>query len=130
MPTGESSIADTIRRMEGNLKRELDGRERDVSWLSQVGNQLAIGEKGKEGDNFAKETENVQDRWKEIKLKWQNRLNKLREVQEAQKKLEEDLREMQIWLNEFERNLNDPMRFKTISEQEYKAKMKEHNVSI
>jgi len=127
VPTGESSIADTIRRMEGNLKRELDGRERDVSWLSQVGNQLARGEKGKEGDNFAKETENVQDRWKEIKLKWQNRLNKLREVQEAQKKLEEDLREMQIWLNEFERNLNDPMRFKTISEQEYKAKMKEHN---
>ena len=59
---------------------------------------------------------------------WQRRLSQLRELQDSHNKLEDDLREMQIWLIEIEKHLADPVRFSSCSEEEYQNKMKEYNV--
>ena len=99
------------------LQAEIASKEQDLRWLERAGTQLE-GEDKAEVETAAAESRKI---YQEVASLLKAHLAKQRNSLNAQVALEKDLRELQLWLAQFEVHVKKPWNVGGTSEAEYSA---------
>ena len=119
----DAGIQDLIYRFETGYKGEIDAKEKELSWLNKVKDQLCTSSP-QEQKEVEEATKTANSRHQHILSQYSNKLTKLKDILAAQTRLESELRELKLWLSDFENKINEPWRFKGIGLEEYKINLK------
>jgi len=122
----DAGIQNLIYRFETDYKGEIDAKEKELSWLKKVKEQLCSVSLQEQKE--VEEAINIANsRYEFILNFYTTKLAKLKDILAAQMRLEVELRELKLWISEFENKLNEPWRFKGIGLEEYKDNLKAHS---
>ena len=73
-----------------------------------------------EKEDVAEETTKAEEKYEKLKEISRTRLGKLNKILSAQLKLETELRELKLWLSDFENKISEPWKFAGVGLEEYK----------
>eukprot|EP00092_Neocalanus_flemingeri_P025196 GFUD01027327.1.p1 GENE.GFUD01027327.1~~GFUD01027327.1.p1 ORF type:complete len:2646 (+),score=708.19 GFUD01027327.1:241-8178(+) len=122
----DAGVQDLIYRFENGYRGEIDSKEKDLSWLKKVEEQLCSASH-QEQKEIEEATKSANSSYKNILNLYNIKLAKLKDILAAQMRLESELRELKVWLSDFENRINEPWRLKGIGLEEYKNNLKSHS---
>merc|ERR1712106_990664 len=122
----DAGVQNIIYRFETGYRGEIDAKEKELSWLNKVKEQLCSASP-QEQKEVEEATTIANSRYNYILSLYNTKLAKLKDILAAQMRLESELRELKLWLSEFENRINEPWRFKGIGLEEYKSNIKSHS---
>merc|ERR1712106_114183 len=122
----DAGVQDLIYRFETDYRREIDAKEKELSWLNNMKEQLssASPQEQKEVDEA---TAKAKSRYNQILSLYNAKLAKIKDILAEQIRLESEIRELKLWLTEFENRISEPWKFKGIGLEEYKDNLKSHS---
>merc|ERR1711915_528214 len=119
------SVQDQIYRFETDYKEEISAKEKEISWLCKVKDQLYLSL-----DSEKKEVDEAilmaKSRYNDLLQLYKTKLDKLKNILNTQEKLESDLRELNRLLTEIENKISESTKLTGIGLEEYKINLKSH----
>eukprot|EP00091_Calanus_sinicus_P011916 TRINITY_DN2688_c0_g1_i1.p1 TRINITY_DN2688_c0_g1~~TRINITY_DN2688_c0_g1_i1.p1 ORF type:complete len:143 (+),score=19.21 TRINITY_DN2688_c0_g1_i1:211-639(+) len=94
--------------------------------MSTVKEQLSSASQ-QEQKEVDEATTKAKSRYNHILSLYNTKLAKLKDILAAQIRLESEIRELKLWLTEFENRISEPWKFKGIGLEEYKSNLKSHS---
>jgi len=122
----DAGVQDLINKFETDYRGEITLKEKELSWLNKVKEQLSSASP-QEIEEVKDATIISQSRYSQIISLHSNKLAKLKDILSEQVRLEAEIRQLKLWLTELENRLNEPSKFKGIGLDEYKNNLKSHS---
>lgn len=124
---------DLVRRLEKELRSEMELREREREWLLSSGRELSSFYSGDTVDDQEKRLEvqlkldNVVDRWERLKYLCKSRSNKIYDLKMTMIRLEERISAMKTWLYTMEVKIAEPIVFESASQYVIGERLQDHD---
>lgn len=124
---------DLVRRLEKELRSEMELREREREWLLSSGRELISFYSGDTVDDEEKRLEvqlkldNVVDRWERLKYLCKSRSNKIYDLKMTMIRLEERISAMKSWLHTMEVKIAEPLAFEDASQHVIDERLQDHD---
>ena len=112
-------VSELIHHIEHLYQPEILAKEKDVTGLKKIETLIAEANWA-EAEDVAEETTKAQEKYEKLKENCRTRLAKLNQILSAQLKLETELRELKLWLSDFENKISEPWKFAGVGLEEYK----------
>merc|ERR1719318_399092 len=122
----DAGVQDLIYRFETDYRGEINAKEKELFWLSKIKEQLSSASQ-QEQNEVDEATTKEKSSYNHILSLYNTKLAKLIDILAAQIRLESELRELKLWLTEFENRISQPWKFKGIGLEEYKSNLKSHS---
>ena len=116
-------VSDLIHHIEHLYQPEILAKEKDVTGLKKI-KTLITEANWAEKEEVAEETKQAEELYEKLREISRTRLAKLNHILSAQLKLETELRELKLWLSDFENKISEPWKFAGVGLEEYKKNTK------
>ena len=124
---GRYYITDTPPRWETDIDSEIEGRERELTWISEVGSELTARNHAK---TIQEAPARAQKRMSDLKRYREDRHARINSNKVSCRKLTADLSGIKEWMREMETRLSQNIYVPNTTEKEYKKKVKEYQVGV
>ena len=116
-------VSDLIHHIEHLYQPEILAKEKDLTGLKKIKTLIAEANWA-EKEDVAEETTKAEEKYEKLREISRTRLAKLNQILTAQLKLETELRELKLWLSDFENKISEPWKFAGVGLEEYKKNTK------
>ena len=120
------TVTDLINQIENVYIPEILSREKELIGLNTIKDKI-VEANWLEKEDVVEEARKAQLKYDNLKEIHKTKLDKLNKILAAQLKLETDLRELKLWLSDFENKISEPWKFAGVGLNEYKNNVKSLN---
>ena len=110
----ESRVSDLIFIFENHYRMEIEQKQKDLDNLIKLKDQITA-EKLCDSDEVTKKANDASTQYENVKNHFDKKLAKLHKILDAQLKLETELQELEHWMSEHEKRINEPWKLECVS---------------